>query len=93
MMDSDSPENWLFTEGGVYVGGASHGSDQDVCRGADGADEDVENHHMDFVLRNSELHCSGVASQASSLGGGDYQKKNEVISVLHTCLSRSDITN
>lgn len=94
-MNSDSPESWRFTEGGVYVGGGSrgaahHGSDHDAGEGEVTAvhREDPLNPHMDFFAHNSELHCMGVASKASPLGGDCPIDKNEVISVLNICLHR-----
>ena len=89
-MDSDSPESWRFTEGGVYVGGGSrgaahHGSDYVAGEGEVSAvhREDPLYLHTDFFAHSSELHCMGVPSKASPLGGDRPSDENEVISVLH----------
>ena len=94
-MDSESPESWHFTEGGVYVGGGSrgaahHGSDHDGREGEGGAvhQESPLNQHLGFFVQGSELHGMGVASKASPLGGDHRNNKNEVILCLHICLSR-----
>ena len=77
--DQNSPESRLFTEGGIYVGGARGGHSE--CEGEVGAGEQKvqENRRVVFSVRSFDFECMGGVGVATPLGGEeDDHKQAEV---------------